>query len=52
MLLLHDGLRISGQNEIDLKQHKARREKERREGERKKENKKEEKMRKSGLNNG
>ena len=49
MLLLHDGLRKSGQNEIYLKQHKARREKERREGERKKENTKEVE---SGLNNG
>jgi hypothetical protein len=30
MLLLHDGLRKSGQNEIYLKQHKAKREKKRR----------------------
>jgi hypothetical protein len=37
MLLLHDGLRKSGQNEMYLKQHKARREKERREGEKTKE---------------
>jgi hypothetical protein len=52
MLLLHYGLRKSGQNEMYLKQHKERREKERREGEKTKEKKKEEMRRKSGENSG
>lgn len=47
MLLLHDGLRRSGQNEIYLKQHKARKEKKRRR-EKKKGQKRREENRREG----
>jgi hypothetical protein len=45
MLLLHDGLMKSGQNEIYLKQHKARREKKRRGEKEKGQKRREEKRR-------
>jgi hypothetical protein len=48
ILLLHDGLRKSGQNEIYLKQDKSRREKKRRGGKERRLNRRGEKRRREG----